>query len=152
MKAIDEERRVEEEQRKEEEGVSKINLRERIKPFTDLRKNAVLEFFYDHFKEMARKSNEFRNEGQAYLYSQMCKIIAKVCFVRSRTSFEADFFSILEEMKKIRGFLLKSSKVTGISGSLSIFIFALESSLLFAAMLIIKQESEPKDFQQLQQS
>ena len=69
--------RIEEERRREEEGVPKIDLTAKMQPFTNERKRLVLDFFMKHFLEMARKSNEFRNEGQAYLYTQMCRIISK---------------------------------------------------------------------------
>ena len=72
-------RQQQEEIRREEESGHKINFDAKMpKHFTELRRGAVLNFFIDHFLKMARKSNEFRNEGQAYLYTQVCRIISKV--------------------------------------------------------------------------
>eukprot|EP00092_Neocalanus_flemingeri_P031911 GFUD01034666.1.p1 GENE.GFUD01034666.1~~GFUD01034666.1.p1 ORF type:complete len:850 (+),score=213.74 GFUD01034666.1:67-2550(+) len=45
-----------------------IDLQASIKAFDQARKSLVLEFFTEHFIKMAKKSNEFRNHGQSYMY------------------------------------------------------------------------------------
>ena len=56
----------------------KIDINEKMRPFDESRVYLILEFFTSHFLEMAKKSNEYRNKGQSYLYMQAAKNCLKV--------------------------------------------------------------------------
>ena len=56
----------------------KIDIGERMRPFNEIRVYLILEFFISHFLEMAKKSNEYRNKGQSYLYMQAAKNCLRV--------------------------------------------------------------------------
>ena len=49
-----------------------------MRPFDESRIYLVLEFFTSHFLEMAKKSNEYRNKGQSYLYMQTVKNLLRI--------------------------------------------------------------------------
>ena len=75
------ERYEEERDKKTNSGSSethKININERMRPFDESRIYLVLEFFTSHFLEMAKKSNEYRNKGQSYLYMQTAKNLLRI--------------------------------------------------------------------------
>ena len=57
-----------------------------MRPFDESRIYLVLEFFTSHFLEMAKKSNEYRNKGQSYLYMQTAKNLLRILDVRKRQS------------------------------------------------------------------
>ena len=81
------ERYEEERDKKTSSGSSeghKIDLEERMRPFDESRIYLVLEFFTSHFLEMAKKSNEYRNKGQSYLYMQTAKNLLRILDVTKR--------------------------------------------------------------------
>ena len=55
-----------------------------MRPFDESRIYLVLEFFTSHFLEMAKKSNEYRNKGQSYLYMQTAKNLLRILDVMKR--------------------------------------------------------------------
>ena len=81
------ERYEEERDKKTNLGASeapKIDLNEKMRPFDESRIYLVLEFFTSHFIEMAKKSNEYRNKGQSFLYMQAAKNLLRILDVRKR--------------------------------------------------------------------
>ena len=80
-KFISREKYEEERDRKTVSGSSeapRIDINERMRPFDESRIYLVLEFFTAHFLEMAKKSNEYRNKGQSYLYMQTAKNLLRI--------------------------------------------------------------------------
>ena len=57
-----------------------------MRPFDESRIYLVLEFFTSHFLEMAKKSNEYRNKGQSFLYMQAAKNLLRILDVIERCS------------------------------------------------------------------
>ena len=57
----------------------------------------MLEFFTSHFLEMAKKSNEYRNKGQSYLYMQTAKNLLRILDVINRWSDCLSMMTILQD-------------------------------------------------------
>ena len=88
-KFISREKYEEERDKKTGSGSSeapRIDINERMRPFDESRIYLVLEFFTAHFLEMAKKSNEYRNKGQSYLYMQTAKNLLRILDVRKTYS------------------------------------------------------------------
>ena len=64
----------------------RIDKDKKMRPFDESRIYLILEFFTSHFIEMAKKSNEYRNKGQSYLYMQTAKNLLRILDVRKTYS------------------------------------------------------------------
>ena len=63
-----------------------------MRSFDESRIYLVLEFFTSHFLEMAKKSNEYRNKGQSYLYMQAAKNLLRILDVIKQKSLKLHTF------------------------------------------------------------